>query len=395
MKANRYISHHVLPLALLLASRWLVVGAADAPPAGTELVSDGRLVFRASTRVTFGATYTRNAVKATVASKTPADLLIHTGRRPKNVFIGHTRLTDDKWAFDTKAETVSVTIPAGTHDLQLRFDDTMDLAPFKRDVPVVACDGSWKRGANLGTLQLTCADDHARGAFTWPGQAGLYRLRARFGGQDATEAVVATASATPNAEGARLLCTGTPITVNGPVKARVPPLDCLETQLVAVVADMERVPRDRLDFTSSVVIEGEAFTAEGGGAIKKSREHQNTHGGGCVFSWANASHWIEWSATVPKAGRYLLTIIAATTETQAIRSLTIDGKPVVGAALTTFTNTGGWGRSTPTDWQAFRPVKADGTPVGVELSEGLHSLRMDNLLGQHLNIDVILLTPQP
>ena len=395
MKTHGRTLRQVRCSATLLASCWLLANAAGKAPAGTELVSDGRLVFRANTRVTFAATYVENAVKATVSSKTPADLLIHTGRRPRNVFIGLTRLTVTEWKFDTDAKTVSLTVPAGTHDLQLRFDDIETLAPFKLDIPVVACGKDWRRGAGLGMLQATCADDRTRGALAWPGQAGFYRLRPRLGDSAAPKAVVTVPSSAANEDGEYLLCAGTVITVNGPMQGRLPPLDCLEVQLVAEITEMARVPRNELDFSGSVVLEGEAFTAEGGGTIKKSRDHQNTHGGGCIFTWANPGHWIRWDFEAPAAGKYILTFVGATAQEQAIRSLKIDDTPVPGAALVTFTKTGGWGRSNPEEWQAFRPIIAARRPVVVELTKGKHSLRMANLIGQHLNIDVILLTPQP
>jgi hypothetical protein len=140
-------------------------------------------------------------------------------------------------------------------------------------------------------------------------------------------------------------------------------------------------------------VEGEAFSAQGGGEVKISTEHKNTHAGGCAFAWANPGHWLEWKLSIPRTGEYVLTIVGASQEKMVLRSAELDGKPLPGASVIRLAGTGGWGRENPDEWQPFRPVDGKGKPVRIHLAKGPHVLRMTNLVGQHFNVDAILLTP--
>ena len=58
-----------------------------------------------------------------------------------------------------------------------------------------------------------------------------------------------------------------------------------------------------------------------------------------------------------------------------------------------FEGTGGWGRTQTAEWQAGQPVDAQGALIRFTLQAGAHEMRLSNLLGQHLNVDCIVLTP--
>ena len=361
--------------------------------ADTELVSAGTRVFRASGKVTFGAVYAERAVKATLVAALPVRVDVHTGRKPTNVFLGEARLPDTAWSFDVGQGVVSLEVPGGTTALQLRFDDLTDLAPFSAKLPVgLAADGQGA-GADLGTMTATVAAEKVQGTLSWTGPAGLYRVRALQGDREAL-GVALTVPGVSSAE-AVLLQPGSVVTLHGEAPGQKLPVDRLECRLVGALTATRRTDKAALPWPRSVVLEGEAFKAEGGGAVSRSTEHGNTHGGGCIYAWGTPGHWLTWDATIPADGAYVLTVLMASQEKDILRALAIDGQPPTGAAVLHFEGTGGWGRSNAAEWQAAQPVDAAGKPVAFALKAGTREVRLSNLLGQHMNLDCLLLTPVP
>lgn len=375
-----------------------LLGAAGS---ATELTRDGTTLFRADSPVTVGISYGERAIKATLSTPAETPVLLWTGKQPRNVFVGRKKLPARAWSYERGSTSVRLTVGKGASDLQVRFDALESLEPFELTVPLVACGSSWQPGRELGFLRATCADERISGSLEWTQSPGLYLLRARRGGEALPDSVCsltvqgggAQASEAPDVglfleEGAKLC-----------LEARAPgnevPLDTLQCRLKCVIASMQRVPRAGLPLDRGVLVEGEAFSAEGGGEVKKSTEHGNTHGGGCIYTWADAGHWISWQVNVPRDGMYTLTFVAATAEDVALRSLSVDGLPLPGAEIIEFTRTGGWGRVDAEEWQPFQPVGPEGEALAVLLERGKHTLRLENLRGQHLNIDCILLTPMP
>ncbi len=391
------------------------LNAAPAKPRGaasffvveaTSLKQGPKVLFLSDAKVSIGAAYSPRAIRVTVAAATKAHLAIWTGKAPRNVFIGLEKLDAAKWTYQAKSQHVRLAIEPGTTKLEIRFDDLASLAPVVADVPLVLCDAKWQALQRMGTIKLVCGNDRARGRGTWEGPGGVYRARAvgmRAGAGPLRMAVSGVAGISASGSkgtlsadaGAELmLLKAATIGLSGATVATMPPLKEVQLQLVTRIAAMRQVSKQELAAKPGVLIEAEAFTSEGGGKIKKSTEHGNTSGGACIWSWSTAGHWIAWRFNVAKAGRYTLAITAATAEEVAIRGLAIDGQPVPGAGLVAFTRTGsGWGRSDPAEWQAFTPVDGTGKPITIVLSRGKHELRLKNELGQHLNVDCILLTP--
>jgi len=373
--------------------------------AATSLQTEGQILFQSDTALTIAASYRPFAVCATVSSKSNTDLAIHTGKRPKNVFLGAKKLDGKAWSYDEKTACVRLGVAAGTSEVQIRFDDVESIAPREADIPLVLCGPGWESIRQLGQMKALCAKEHLHAAAPWEGAGGLYRIRAKTPAKTTasiTLTATASGSISPRREtielpagGEVLLDKGCSLAIEGDTRGSEIPVEQIQLQLVHGITAARTVPKDQLDLSKSVLVEGEAFAAEGGGEIKESTEHQNTHGGGCIFTWADAGHWISWVLAVPQDGRYLLTIVAATAEEAAVRSLRIDGRELPDAELIAFTRTGGWGRTDPDEWQAFRPVDGKGRPVSLTLTKGKHELRMENVLGQHLNIDYVLLTPCP
>jgi hypothetical protein len=364
--------------------------------AGTELASAGKAVFAAAGNVTFGAVYAERAIKATVVTAAPVSVTVNSGRQPANVFLGDERLPAAAWRFDAPTGAVTLAVPAGTSTLQLRFDDLADLKPFAVPIPVVLVLGEETVATEVGTLTLTVASETARGALAWTGPEGLYRVQ----GWKDDNAGRAVAGVTVSAAGLGgpdcvLLQPGTTVQFAGEAPAQKAPLDRVVCRLLAPLAAMRRVPKEPLFAAPGVVVEGEALKAEGGGAVSRSTEHAGTHGGGCIYAWGAAGHWIAWEVAIPADGQYVLTLLGASQEKEILRTLAIDGQPAPGAAVMRFAGTGGWGRTQAEEWQAAQPVDAQGAPVRFALKAGTHELRLTNPLGQHLNVDCIVLTPTP
>lgn len=367
----------------------------------TELTRDGTTLFRADTPVTVGISYGERAIKATLSTPAETPVLLWTGKPPRNVFIGGEKLAVGAWSYDRTSASVRLTAGKGASDMQLRFDALESLEPFELTVPLVMCGSSWEPGPDLVSLGATCAHERISGSLEWTRSPGLYLLRATRQGQ----VVPATAySLTVQGGGAQVgeapdagvfLEQGAKLSLEAPAPGNEIPLDGLQCRLKCAIASMQRVPKPDVHFDRSVLVEGEAFSAEGGGEVKRSTEHGNTHGGGCIFSWADPGHWISWQINLPRGGDYTMTFVAATAEAIALRSLSVDDQPVAGAEIVEFTSTGGWGRAEAEEWQPFRPLAQDGTALAVQLASGQHTLRLENLRGQHLNIDCILLTPVP
>ena len=371
--------------------------------AATSLKKGDRVLFQSDAKVTVGATYGPRAIKATVSSKAKAKVTIWTGKAPKNLFLNRERVRPAEWAYDAKTQCLRMAVPEGTTEMQIRFDNVQSLKPVEVAVPLVVCDGQWTAVKEAGKLAGQCANERIHAKCTWQGQGGLYRVRAKAGpaGAAGLHLTIATEGAiSPDRrsvglgkESEVMLETGSMLSLDGEAVGPAAPLERVELQLVTPIANTITVDKAKLDLRAGVLVEGEAFTAEGGGQAKKSREHKNTHAGGCIFTWANPGHWIAWQVAVPKSGRYLLTVVAASAEHVAVRSLRIDGRLVPGAGLVAFSGTGGWGRSDPKEWQAFRPVDGKGKAIAVRLEGGKHEVRMENALGQHMNVDYLLLSP--
>jgi hypothetical protein len=213
------------------------------------------------------------------------------------------------------------------------------------------------------------------------------------GSQDAVGITLAASEA--SATEATLLQPGSVLTLQGEAPGQKLPLDRLECRLLAALTMTQRTAKAELPWARSVVLEGEAFKAEGGGTVSRSTEHSNTHAGGCIYAWGSAGHWLAWDATLAAEGKYVLTVLMASQEKDILRSFDLDGQPAPGAAVLHFEGAGGWGRTNAAEWQAAQPVDGAGKPITFFLKAGTHELRLINLLGQHMNLDCLLLTPVP
>ncbi|MBT7304440.1 MAG: hypothetical protein HN849_33200, partial [Victivallales bacterium] len=146
----------------------LVSGMAMAE--GTRLVSDGNVLFQSSAQVTFGASYGDHAVRATVVASAEAKVELRVDKAPKNVFLNEELLPAKGWSF--AKSMVALTVPAGTTEIQIRFDNVLSLKAVEHKVPVVLVEGAQRRA--LADLTVSVAKGKARGVLSWPGPAGVF-----------------------------------------------------------------------------------------------------------------------------------------------------------------------------------------------------------------------------
>jgi len=131
----------------------------------------------------------------------------------------------------------------------------------------------------------------------------------------------------------------------------------------------------------AVVMQAEAFTAQGGGEVGVFRRAGSV--GTMITRWhADVGHWLEWTFAVPRGGDYRLLVRYASGGMAPRRSVTIDGtSPGREYESIAFEPTGGY--CINADNWASRVL---GPPV--RLQAGTHRLRITNL-GDGLALDYI------
>lgn len=94
---------------------------------------------------------------------------------------------------------------------------------------------------------------------------------------------------------------------------------------------------------------------------------------------------------MPAPGTYRLLIRGCSEQTQIVRGVMLDGKPLTPAAIVQLGATGGWARTT-NDWRYFLVCGPDGQPAGIKLTAGEHRLRLERLTGS-MNLDLLAWEP--
>ncbi|MCC7493461.1 MAG: PKD domain-containing protein [Fimbriimonadaceae bacterium] len=148
-----------------------------------------------------------------------------------------------------------------------------------------------------------------------------------------------------------------------------------------------------LDPRSLTRIEAEAFTAQGGGAVRVERG-RIAASGAMVTGWhAELGHWLEWTLPVAVAGRYRLALRYCSDSPQPRRKVELNGQvPRPDLATAGFARTGGFCTATD-DWQLALLGGAE-QPVTLDLPAGPAQLRLTNL-GDGMGLDYLLLIRQP
>ena len=370
-------------MAGLLAST-ILAGAILA--GGTQLTYEGKTIFESEAKVSFGATYGERAVKAVVNAKEQGKISVRTEKKPVRVFVNREPLDAGQWNYlEDKGMTV-LTVPAGTTNVQFRFDDMASLKPMSLTFNV-AVDPAANGGKLSLELKGTNVDEKFSGQVAWPDDAaGLYEVTV------SENCLLKPVNASRVDDKTFFLTKGSALQVDAEAPGGKAPDVKLSLKCVGNAVKVKAQNREKLLARKDIVkFEGEAFDRMIGGEVSISKEHKNTSAGGCIFAWGTTGTRLEWDVKVPEAGKYHVVFVAATQETVALRKFMVNGKAVSEAALIAFDGTGGWGRSNPKEWQAFEAVGANGKPVMVEFKAGGNMLALENFCGQHMNLDCIVL----
>lgn len=239
--------------------------------------------------------------------------------------------------------------------------------------------------------------DSIKGAFSFPGKTGLYSLKVSLEQENLGTLQFLV--------GGRQLELA--LTLKGRELVFTEPVFINRNDIVLVNADgiipeevvfspwKQAVRQEQINWEDSpfagrntdvVLIQAEDYVAEGGGICSYLTDtHMPRYGSG-IMNWGPPGHWLEWEVYLPKTGKYLLFLGAATTYPQVIRKLTIDGAAPHLNYLE-FTSTGGWGRSIE-QWGNFLLHDRDKKPLVVELKSGTHRLRLTSIYN-YLNLDYI------
>lgn len=143
-----------------------------------------------------------------------------------------------------------------------------------------------------------------------------------------------------------------------------------------------------------VVVEGESFTKQEKGVVKKVEGRSGSSGNAAIASWDQAGHVLEWQVDVAETGDYKIVIRYCNGRAwESYRELLIDGKnPDPACKKIVFPATGGFSKEV-NNYRNLMVVDTSGKPVMVNLTKGKHVLRMINQGGAgengSANIDCI------
>ncbi|MBT4817223.1 MAG: PKD domain-containing protein, partial [Lentisphaerae bacterium] len=142
----------------------------------------------------------------------------------------------------------------------------------------------------------------------------------------------------------------------------------------------------------ALLIEAEAFSGQGGGTVKVPANRVGASGP-MVTGWhMNVGHWLEWTITPPKPGRYHLVLKYATGSPDTRRELLLNGEsPAPACREIRLPSTGGYctGRD---NWEYL--TVGGTTPVALMLKSGKNRIRLTNLK-DGLALDQLLLIAVP
>lgn len=161
---------------------------------------------------------------------------------------------------------------------------------------------------------------------------------------------------------------------------------------VEASAVMTMLPADAVA-PAGLRVQAEAMAEQGGGAVEVTDAKVGAEGS-CFLHWDAAGHWLSWPVNIPREGRYTLWLRACGMSARAHRKLSINGTVPAGGEAIGIPGSGGWS-SEQDDWRLYRLDGDDGQPLALDLPAGTVSLRLENVDGESLNLDWLLLAPLP
>ena len=175
---------------------------------------------------------------------------------------------------------------------------------------------------------------------------------------------------------------------NARIKYSVTPISLLADNLCS---PLTAFPKIQPGAPGSLRLQAESFSAESGGAVERvvrpGAENQ------AIRLWDNKQHALEWSFSIPKAGRYYLALRYASNAGREVgRVFSLDGKSPAGAEEEfAFPATGGWGNNAA-EWQNVLLTRKK-QPFLFAVEPGAHTLRLTNSCGAGMNLDWLELIP--
>jgi hypothetical protein len=142
---------------------------------------------------------------------------------------------------------------------------------------------------------------------------------------------------------------------------------------------------------TSIVVQAEAFTAQGGGEATVT-DTKAAAIGKALSGWNGAGHWIEWVVDAPADGFYNLSACYCIQSTDASREVSINGQVQEPASPMALPTTGGWSNGTD-DWRLATAMDSvTGQPLLIQLKAGKNTIRLTNIDGNASNMDYLLIT---
>jgi len=140
-----------------------------------------------------------------------------------------------------------------------------------------------------------------------------------------------------------------------------------------------------------VVVQGEDFSAQGGGTIGVA-DHKRSVVGAALYGWDDIGHWIEWTVEAPADGYYHLSVVYCSELAGAERELRINGDVPESFAALRFAATGGWANNAD-DWRLWTaPNPVADHPLLIRLTAGANTIRLMNTNGRGVNIDYVIVS---
>ncbi len=138
----------------------------------------------------------------------------------------------------------------------------------------------------------------------------------------------------------------------------------------------------QIKFLDGIIIEGEFFADEFGGAIQFHTNKINASKV-CIYCWNHKGHGLTYEADIPESGKYIIFLRCASNET-AQRKFTLNGKEI--GIFNFAPNRGMCNKSD--DW-VLVPISQNGKIMQFELPKGKNRLTFENVDGVPLNLDYI------
>jgi hypothetical protein len=295
-----------------------------------------------------------------------------------------------KWVEDAKV--VQLSLPGGSHELQVGWQGTGETPPPGQKIDVLV------DGKKVGELATTFALESmtAEGSVVLATSTSGVALDAAAGATipDGTTLSVGTTPVTEWQPTPTGVAAKTPLWVGGDslVRLTVPgynllyrPVSCVRITTISKPTDVVRV--DAIP-DGAIIVEAEDFIAEGAGKVSVSvGEHLDQHGGKSIFNYGSGGHWLQWRVEIPADGEYDMYARIAEAEEFALRGLSVDDAlQAAGFATLKLPGTGGWAHA-PGEWWLVKIAGASSALPPLKLTKGTHTFRMWSVAEQHLNLD--------